>query len=733
MSGKRRSGTIAFLMMVMLAVAMLLMIAGTAYADIVASDNCGTCKRSIDSYGRFVLEPQTGDCGVLDGWMLSGGVPPWFDVRSQIKSVQFKGTVKASSFINQMFYYCNNLTAVDFSGFDTTDVTHMSGMFDGCTSLKTIDLSGLNTSRLEDIDAMFESCSSLTSVDFSDFDTSRVTGLDHLFMSCYSLTSIDLSDLNTSSVSTMQAMFHGCENLTFIDLSSFNTASVKAMTNMFAGCKALQTIVVGDSWSTDKITSAAGDANMFYKCTNLVGGNGTTFDPDHINKDYARVDNPPDAPGYLTHVKTIVHPVTVTVEGGGTASASPESGTMDTEVELTAEPDTGWHFKEWKVVSVGVTIDENNKFTIGKKDVEVKAVFEKCSGFCEEMKEVKATCTKDGTKAYWTCKTCGKMYSDKDCTTVITKPEVLPKGHKLEKVDEVKATCTKDGAKAYWTCKMCKKLFSDKDGKTEITKPVVIPKTGHNWGDWKTTKEPTETATGEKQRVCKNDSFHVEKETIPIKKSESTPTSETETQAKNEVKNVSGIPLAKMIAKGKKSLKITWMKVNGAEGYDIFFAACGQNEKKTKCKLVKTVTGNSKFSWTKTKLKAKKAYKAYVKAWVMENGNKKYVGTSPLVHAFTANGTKTQTNAKNVKVEKTKISVKKGKTKKIKVVSIAKVKSKLELMDKSHAAKLRYLSTDKKIATVNKSGKIKGISKGSCYVYVYAHNGVSRRITVKVN
>ena len=196
-------------------------------------------------------------------------------------------------------------------------------------------------------------------------------------------------------------------------------------------------------------------------------------------------------------------------------------------------------------------------------------------------------------------------------------------------------------------------------------------------------------------------------------------------------KTVSGTPLAKMSAKGKTSLKFTWKKVNGAEGYDIFFAACGKNDKKTKCKLVRTITGNSKFSWTKTKLKAKKAYKAYVKAWVIENGRKKYVAASPTVHAFTANGTKTQTNAKSVTVEKTKISVKKGKTKQIKA-DVKKVKSKLSLMSKSHAAKLRYLCTNKKIATVNKKGKIRGVSKGSCYVYVYAHNGVSKTIKVTV-
>jgi hypothetical protein len=42
-------------------------------------------------------------------------------------------------------------------------------------------------------------------------------------------------------------------------------------------------------------------ANMFLNCTALVGGNNTAYDANKTNKEYARIDNPPDAPGYLTY------------------------------------------------------------------------------------------------------------------------------------------------------------------------------------------------------------------------------------------------------------------------------------------------------------------------------------------------------------------------------------------------------------------------------------------------
>ena len=69
------------------------------------------------------------------------------------------------------------------------------------------------------------------------------------------------------------------------------------------------------------------------------------------------------------------HTVTVTSGGNGTASASPAKAAAGTEITLTATPNTGYHFKEWQVISGGVSI-KNNKFTMPNNNVEVKAIFE---------------------------------------------------------------------------------------------------------------------------------------------------------------------------------------------------------------------------------------------------------------------------------------------------------------------------------------------------------------------
>ena len=69
------------------------------------------------------------------------------------------------------------------------------------------------------------------------------------------------------------------------------------------------------------------------------------------------------------------HTVTVTSGGNGTASASPAKAAAGAEITLTAKPNKGYHFKEWEVISGGVTI-KNNKFIMPSANVEVKAIFE---------------------------------------------------------------------------------------------------------------------------------------------------------------------------------------------------------------------------------------------------------------------------------------------------------------------------------------------------------------------
>ena len=67
--------------------------------------------------------------------------------------------------------------------------------------------------------------------------------------------------------------------------------------------------------------------------------------------------------------------ITVRTDGNGTASASHAKAVAGTEITLTATPNEGYRFKEWQVISGGVTI-KDDKFLMPNDNVEVKAIFE---------------------------------------------------------------------------------------------------------------------------------------------------------------------------------------------------------------------------------------------------------------------------------------------------------------------------------------------------------------------
>jgi len=102
-----------------------------------------------------------------------------------------------------------------------------------------------------------------------------------------------------------------------------------------------------------------------------------------------------------------------------------------------------------------------------------------------------------------------------------------------------------------------------------------------------------------------------------------------------------------------------------------------------------------------------------------------------MVHAYTSGGKVRYTNAKSVTVKKTAVSLKKGRTFKIKA-RVNKLQKRKKLMPECHTPKLRYISSNRKIATVSKSGRITAKSKGSCRVCVISASGAGRTIKVTV-
>ena len=172
-------------------------------------------------------------------------------------------------------------------------IVSMSGTF--YTSKATsINLSKLDTSNVIYMDSMFI-VSHATTLDLSNFDTSNVTDMHSMFASSQA-TTIDLSSFNTSNVTKMTRMFQYSEATT-LDLSSFDTSNVTYMDQMFNSTKNLKTIYVSDKFKTDSVTTST---DMFTDSTNLIGGVGTVYDANNVDKTYARIDGGTSSPGYFT-------------------------------------------------------------------------------------------------------------------------------------------------------------------------------------------------------------------------------------------------------------------------------------------------------------------------------------------------------------------------------------------------------------------------------------------------
>ena len=103
-------------------------------------------------------------------------------------------------------------------------------------------------------------------------------------------------------------------------------------------------------------------------------------------------------------------------------------------------------------------------------------------------------CMVKGRQAYYRC-SCGKLYYDDAATTVLNSLSDIEAygAHSGVVTPAVPATCTTPGTTAAMVCSVCRMQFSIAQ---------VIPATGHSFGEWTTTLEPTEYAEGSKSRTC---------------------------------------------------------------------------------------------------------------------------------------------------------------------------------------------------------------------------------------
>lgn len=370
-------------------------------------------------------------------------------------------------------------------------------------------------------------------------------------------------------------------------------------------------------------------------------------------------------------------------------------------------------------------------------------------------KKQEATCTADGKEAVYKCSKCGKL----------TGAEVIKAtGHKFTVLvsKEQEATCTTDGKKAVYKCENC----------DETNGGAVIPALGHNYQYFEAENKIVCSRCHDEKKVGTSYTTPSTPATPSTPSTPSTPATpvpsappltpgestiansygvdsatakliyiyltqnniSSETSSLTE-KVMTGTPVkgdgdykgsnfgllkAKTTKITKKSVTVKWNKVKNADGYIVYGAKCGA---KSKYKVLKVVSGKT-TSYTQKKLKKGTYYKYNIVAFKNINGAKVTTAVSKKIHATTLGGK--YGVAKAVKVNKTKATIKKGKTFKIKASEIKKDKK-----IKRHRA-ICYESSNTAVATVNAKGKVKGVKKGKCTIYVYAQNGVYKTVNIKV-
>ena len=232
--------------------------------------------------------------------------------------------------MSSMFNGCTNINKLNLRNFDTSKVTNMSSMFSGATSLEEVNLDGFDltssTNESSIIGRMFYGASNIKKVsmknwkipetftnaigcrvsnlcsenleyiDVTNWNLSRAKKITGLFGSSYANEIKGLETWDTTNIEDMINMFYEAKNVKSLDLSSFNTENVTDMWGMFYNCTSLKTILVSNKFKVEQVSSSN---LMFSNAISLVGGNGTTYDSNHTDKEYARIDTS-SSKGYFT-------------------------------------------------------------------------------------------------------------------------------------------------------------------------------------------------------------------------------------------------------------------------------------------------------------------------------------------------------------------------------------------------------------------------------------------------
>jgi hypothetical protein len=171
------------------------------------------------------------------------------------------------------------------------------------------------------------------------------------------------------------------------------------------------------------------------------------------------------------------------------------------------------------------------------------------------------------------------------------------------------------------------------------------------------------------------------------------------------------------------SLALSWNKVAGASGYQVY----KWNAKAKKYKRAETLKGANQLIWTEKKLNSKAAYRYKVRAYKNVDEEKRYSAFTYVVHAIPYADRGKKVNAKSVNVDYVDRCLGLRGVKKVAAsVNVPKGKSAL-------SKTLAWKSSNPSIVKVSKNGWIRAQGKpGKAKVYIRAHNGVKKTLNITV-
>ena len=246
---------------------------------------CGLENLDLSSWSTPALK------GPLDGTFSSGA----------IKSITFGQGFDTSNVTSMSGTFAGiKATSLDISMFNTEKVTTMASMFSS-SAMTSLDLSNFSSAALTNMSSMFYGMSNLTSITFGpNFTAEGVTNIASLFDGASSIEYLDLTDLHIPAQTSMNHTFMDMHKLKTLDITGWDLTHVTNASNAFANETVVETIYASSGFLPENLPSGGFEFGNWTLGGHLVGGAGTAC-TTNVSGVYARIDDPDNGePGYFT-------------------------------------------------------------------------------------------------------------------------------------------------------------------------------------------------------------------------------------------------------------------------------------------------------------------------------------------------------------------------------------------------------------------------------------------------